>query len=152
MTTHTVFVVFVDTAAVTTLFGPEEMAGDDRKTPSLQISCNPLDWQLAAVAEVLNSFLSFLPTLGTLGIAIYRSRLARRNRSHPMARIFTPVHLCAGNFPTIQGFSSTCRTCPSRARRGKVNRSVACSTKTSLRGVRQLSKPVQKAIEQFVAI
>ena len=36
----------------------------------LNISCEPLDWQLSAVAQVLNSLLSSLPTLETLKIAV----------------------------------------------------------------------------------
>jgi len=38
----------------------------------LEITCKPLEWQLSAVAQVLNSFLSSLPTLDSLEIAVSR--------------------------------------------------------------------------------
>ena len=45
---------------------------DDYRTPVLWlgISCEPLDWQLSALAQVLNSFLSSLPTLESLQIEV----------------------------------------------------------------------------------
>jgi len=48
------------------------MANDNREALRLDISCNPLDWQLSAVAQVLDSFLSSLPTLHSLEIAVSR--------------------------------------------------------------------------------
>jgi hypothetical protein len=47
----------------------EEMAGDNRRR-WLGISCESLDWQLSALAQVLNSFLSSLPTLESLHIVM----------------------------------------------------------------------------------
>ena len=52
------------------LWGQGEMANDDMETQHLSISCNPLDWQLSALPQVLNSFLSSLSTLESLKIAI----------------------------------------------------------------------------------
>jgi hypothetical protein len=42
---------------------------------TLTISCKPLDWQLSAVAQVLNSFLPFLSTLESLEIAVPHEEL-----------------------------------------------------------------------------
>ena len=52
----------------------EEMVANDRHWHVLwlQIYCKPLDWQLSALAQVLNSFLSSLPTLESLQIAVDR--------------------------------------------------------------------------------
>ena len=52
----------------------EEMADDDldRQVQWLGISCEPLDWQLSALPQVLNSFLSSLSMLESLKIgAVY---------------------------------------------------------------------------------
>ena len=46
--------------------------GESPKPLQLCISCKPLDWQLSAAAQVLNSFLSSLPTLETLEITVNR--------------------------------------------------------------------------------
>ena len=110
-TIHTASVDFFDMVVVVNLFGPEEMAGDDREPTLLQISCRQLDWQLSAVAEVLNSFLSFLPTLETLRIGIFRDWQDEIEviQWRELFRMFTSER----NFPRIQGFNSTCRTCPS---------------------------------------
>jgi len=70
MTTHTARVRFHSWGVEVTLSGREEMADDDMETRSLSISCNPLDWQLSALPQVLNSFLSSLSTLETLEIAM----------------------------------------------------------------------------------
>jgi len=48
------------------------MADNDRKPQWMDISCKPLDWQLSAVVQVLNSFLSSLPSLENLEIAVSR--------------------------------------------------------------------------------
>jgi len=74
MTIHTARVEFFCWAVMVTLSGREEMANKDRETLQLKISCNPLDWQLSAVTQVLNSFLSFFPTLESLQIAVYPDR------------------------------------------------------------------------------
>jgi len=46
------------------------MANSNVKTLSLEISCNPLDWQLSALPQVLNSFLPSLSTLESLKIQV----------------------------------------------------------------------------------
>ena len=51
-----------------TLWGQD----DDAELLDLQITCKPLDWQLSAVAQVLNSLLSSLPILESLAIAVDR--------------------------------------------------------------------------------
>ena len=71
-TFHRARVEFFTWAVVVTLSGQEEMANDDREALRLEISCEPLDWQLSALAQVLNSFLSSLPTVEGLEIAVSR--------------------------------------------------------------------------------
>jgi len=68
--THTACIRLDSFAVQVALSGKEEMANNDVETLSLIISCKPLDWQLSAVAQVLNSFLSSLSTLESLEIAI----------------------------------------------------------------------------------
>jgi hypothetical protein len=48
----------------------EEMANSNRDALHLEIPCKSLDWQLSAVSQVLNSFLSFFPTLDRLELKI----------------------------------------------------------------------------------
>ena len=70
MTTHMARVKFSSRDVEVTLWRREEMANNDVETQSLTISCKPLDWQLSAVAQVLNSFLPSLSTLESLEVAI----------------------------------------------------------------------------------
>jgi len=56
------------------LFDQETMANDGidgLEALQLIFSCKPLDWQLSAVAQVLNSFLSSFPTLENLKIEVF---------------------------------------------------------------------------------
>jgi len=69
VTTHTVRVRFCSSAVWVT-FSRQEMANNDVKPLNLAISCDPLDWQLSALSQVLNSFLSSLSTLESLEIAV----------------------------------------------------------------------------------
>jgi len=69
-TFHRARVEFFSWAVVVTLSGQEVMADDDRETLRLEISCEPLDWQLSALAQVLNSFLYSLPALEAVKIAV----------------------------------------------------------------------------------
>ena len=71
-TIHTARIEFSSFNVRVALLGREEMANDNREALRLDISCNPLDWQLSAVTQVLNSFLSSLPTLHSLEIAVSR--------------------------------------------------------------------------------
>ena len=74
MTIHTAHIEFFSSYVGVTLSGQEEM--DDNNTETLdldlRISCKPLDWQLSALAQVLNSLLSSLPTLESLKITVPR--------------------------------------------------------------------------------
>ena len=69
MRTHTVRVRF-HSSAVQVAFSSQEMANHDVETRSLSISCKPLDWQLSALPQVLNSFLPSLSTLESLEIEV----------------------------------------------------------------------------------
>ena len=71
-TFHRARLEFFSWAVAATLWGRDEMANNDREALRLQISCEPLDWQLSAIAQVLKSFLSFLPTLESFEIAVSR--------------------------------------------------------------------------------
>ena len=71
-TIHRARVQFFSSAAVVvTLSGREETGNNDRETLRLKISCKPLDWQLSAVVQVLNSFFSSLPRLESLEITVF---------------------------------------------------------------------------------
>jgi len=70
MTTHTARVEFDGWSVKVALSGREEMANNDVETLSLSISCKPLDWQLSALPQVLNSFLPSLSTLESLEIEV----------------------------------------------------------------------------------
>ena len=72
MTIHTARVNFDSWDVEIVLLGQDEMDNNDAKLLELRISCKPLDWQLSAVAQVLNSLLSSLPTLESLEIAVDR--------------------------------------------------------------------------------
>ena len=69
MTTHTAHVEFYS-SAVQVNFSKQETAHNDVEIRSLSILCNPLDRQLSALPQVLNSFLPSLSTLESLEIAI----------------------------------------------------------------------------------
>ena len=70
MKTHSALVLCSE-SAISIILSEQE---DDYRTPVLwlAISCEPLDWQLSALAQVLNSFLSSLPTLESLQIEVTR--------------------------------------------------------------------------------
>ena len=70
MTIHKACVKFFTSAVWVTLLGREEMAYSNREALKLRISCKPLDWQLSAVTQVLNSLLPSLPTLESLEITV----------------------------------------------------------------------------------
>ena len=48
----------------------EERPNSYEEALQLNITCQPLDWQLSAVVQILNSFLSFLPHLESLDLGI----------------------------------------------------------------------------------
>jgi len=70
MTIHTARVLFFSDSIVFILPGLGETADGDRETLYLSISCEPLDWQLSALAQVLDSFLSSLQTVESLEIRV----------------------------------------------------------------------------------
>jgi len=70
MTIHTARVQFFSDNIVVILPGLGETAGDDQVALYLSISCVPLDWQLSALAQVLDSFLSSLQTVESLEIEV----------------------------------------------------------------------------------
>ena len=72
MTTHRARIEFSSRDVEVTLLGQNERVNNDRKTLLLRIHCKPLDWQLSAVAQVLNSSFSSLPTLESLDITAPR--------------------------------------------------------------------------------
>jgi len=71
MAIHTACVQFFSDNIVVRLPGLGETADDGPETLYLSISCEPLDWQLSALAQVLDSFLSSLQTVESLEIAVY---------------------------------------------------------------------------------
>jgi hypothetical protein len=71
MTSHSARIICSDSSIWIGLSKREGMEGDDRQVLSLGISCRPVDWQLSALAQVLDSFLSSLPTLESLQVAVY---------------------------------------------------------------------------------
>jgi hypothetical protein len=70
MTFHRAHVAFGSWTVWVTFSGGEETANDDSESLLLEISCKPLDWQLSALAQVLNSFLSSLQTVESLELEI----------------------------------------------------------------------------------
>ena len=71
MTIHTARVTFNSWDVEVILFGQEDI-DNDGEALELRISCKPLDWQLSAVAQILNSLMSSLPTLESLKISVDR--------------------------------------------------------------------------------
>jgi len=69
MTTHMARVQFSSWGVRVTLWR-QEMANNNVTTLYSEVLCNPLDWQLSALPQVLNSFLPSLSTLESLEIAI----------------------------------------------------------------------------------
>ena len=72
MTIHVARVEFLSSAVVVTLLGREEIGDNDGINLWLEISCEALDWQLSAVTQVLNSFLSSFTALESLEIEVSR--------------------------------------------------------------------------------
>jgi hypothetical protein len=70
MTIHRARVEFFSLTVGITLSGREMMATNDREALQLEITCEALDRQLSAVAQVSNSCLSSLSTLESLEITV----------------------------------------------------------------------------------
>jgi len=77
MTFHRALVKCFSSAAAIELSGRGEMANSG--TVTIRFSCEPLDWQLSAVAQVLNSFSSSLKALERLDIIIAPSPKDRKD-------------------------------------------------------------------------
>ena len=152
MTIHRARVQFFSWAVVVTLSGREEMANGDGETLRLEIACKPLDWQLSALAQVMKSFLSSLPTLESLEIAVSRrdwqgqiELIQWREFLHP----FTSVERM-----TLVGKDSVQPVAPAlRELAGERSTEVLPALRTLFlrTNSRQLSGPVNEAIEQFIA-
>jgi len=72
MTIRTAHVQFFTWAAGITFLGRKKMANNKWEALlRLEITCDPFDWQLSALAQVLNSLSFSLPTLESLDIAVY---------------------------------------------------------------------------------
>ena len=71
MTIHTARMRFFSNVIDVVLPRLGETAGDVHVALSLSISCEPLDWQLSAFSQVLDSFLSSLQTVESLEIELY---------------------------------------------------------------------------------
>jgi hypothetical protein len=107
---------FWDKTIWITLFGREEVTNNNRKVLDLEISCHALDWQVSAVTQVLNSFLSSLPALEALEILASHKgcqdeieAIQWREFLHPFTSVKTmtlesedPVRLIA---PALQKFA-----------------------------------------------
>ena len=74
-TIHTARVQFFSENILITLPGLGETVRCDHVALCLAISCEPLDWQLSALAQVLDSFLSSLKTVEGLKIEVYDKNL-----------------------------------------------------------------------------
>jgi hypothetical protein len=143
---------FFSSAIGVTLWRREEMADNDREVLHLEISCKPRDWQLSALAQISNSFLSCLPTLESLEIAVSREKwqgeieaVQWRELLHPFAAVKkmtlvfeSSVQLVA---PALQelGEERTAEVLP--ALQNIFLMTYGC----------QPSGPVEEAIEQFIA-
>ena len=90
MTIHTAGVEFRHSVVEVTLSGRQEMANNDRRVLRLEIACKPLDWQLSAITQVLNSFSSSLPALES---RVYQNIGRAKSRS-PNGEIFYTHYLC----------------------------------------------------------
>ena len=96
MTSHAARVECSNSAIWIRLAERQEMFDDNSQALWLTISCKPLDWQLSALPQVLNSFSSSLSTLESLQIAVSRPDwqdeievIQWREFFHP----FTPVKI-----------------------------------------------------------
>ena len=71
MTIHTAHIQFQPEAIQMMLLGREQISNNKRDVLNLTINCKALDWQLSAVTQVLNPFLSCLPDLEILEIVAF---------------------------------------------------------------------------------
>jgi hypothetical protein len=151
-TIHKACVQFRGWAIQVILLGREEMINNNRKVLDLEIICTALDWQVSAVAQVLNSFLSSLPALETLEVVVSREDwqgeievVQWREFLHSFTSVKTmtlesedPVRLIA---PALQEFASERATNVLPALQNLFLRAYSS----------RASGPLKTAIEQFIA-
>jgi len=155
MTIHKAHVEFFCRAVEVTLFRREAMANNDREALRLQISCEPLDWQLSALVQVLNAFLPGLTTLENLEVGVSRydeGETIEVNQWQEFLHPFTSVKDMRLNFrrsaqlvaPTLYGLS----------REGETELlpilQNLCLTVSNWKPL-EVPGPVKEAIQQFIA-
>jgi hypothetical protein len=129
MTINSVHVQFSD-RFIQIILGRQEMTNINRKI-DVKIRCDALDWQLSAVAQVLDSFLSSLPALETLDIEVSHKGWQDEIEVIQWQECLHPF-TSEDNDPTIRGSSPAYCSRPSAVRQGKVN--VTCSTNSFPKG------------------
>ena len=151
-TTHTVRVEFTRWDVNVMLLGQEDMDNHDGESPEplvLRISCEPLDWQLSAVAQVLNSLLSSLPTLETLEIAVNRGDWQGDIEVTQWLELLHP-------FISVKEMTLVCedsvrRVAPPLQELARERPTEVLPTLQVLSLSTEPSGPVKEAIEQFIA-
>ena len=134
------------------LLGQEEMDnhdGESHKPLRLRISCQPLDWQISAVAQVLNSLLSSLPTFETLEIAVDRGNWQgdiEVTQWQELLHPFTSVKEM-----TLVRENSVRLVAPALQELARERPTEVLPTLQELSLSTEPSGPVKEAIEQFIA-
>ena len=151
MTIQTAQVEFYSQDVRVVLLG-QEMDNHDGASPEpleLRVSCKPLDWQLSAVAQVLNSLLSSLPALETLEIEVDRGDWPGNievtqwlELLHP----FTPVKKM-----TLVREISARLVAPALQELARERPTEVLPTLQELSLSTEPSGPVKEAIEQFIS-
>jgi len=151
MTSHAARVECSYSAICIGLAEREEMFDDDREALWLTISCKPLDWQLSALPQVLNSFLSSLSTLENLQIAVARKDwegeievIQWRELLHPFTAV-KKMTLKSGNSVRLVAPALQELTGESATEGLPALQNLCLDTKDW-----QPSRPVKEAIEQFI--
>jgi len=151
MAIHTARVQFDSWSVEVTLWGREVMANNKKKALRLEIACKLLDWQLSALAQVLNPFLSSLPTLESLEIAIDHEDsqdevevIQWREFLHLFTSVKEMTVQPVGSIPLIAP------TLQDLAGEGATEVLPALQNLFLRTYSRQLSGPVKEAIEQFI--
>ncbi len=156
MTFHRARVDCFSSAVVVKLSGRGETMANSG-TVTLRFSCKPLDWQLSAVAQVLNSFSSSLQALERLDIAVAPSPkdwkdeievIQWREVLHP----FTSVKTMTLRLEDSVRLVSSALQELARELGERVTEVLPTLQNLFLRTYGpQLSEPVKKDIEQFIA-
>ena len=151
MTAHTVHLGFFP-RRVEVSFRGKERPGPNEETLQLAIICESLDWQLSAVVQVLNSFLSFLTPLESLTIDCgdhYPQSEFEAIQWRELLRVFTSVkHM------TLRSQDSVRLVAPALIAGERTTQVLPVLQNLflwTLPSQQPLSGPVQEAIEQFSA-